>query len=167
MPTVLRSAIVAMAIAVGSIGHDVLRILPWALLILILDLVAGSLLGFGPGQSRTRRNQALIVTLLGAVAAGAAIATSQVAPLSPGMLLLLIPAFRAGEVRGRLAPGGAVAMSMVVVFGTAQGRGALTATYFTSNLQWAILALSLGLLGAWTAQLTERRTQPRSPAAPI
>jgi signal transduction histidine kinase len=166
MPTVLRSAIVAMAIAVGSIGHDVLRILPWALLILILDLVAGSLLGFGPGQSRTRRNQALIVTLLGAVAAGAAIATSQVAPLSPGMLLLLIPAFRAGEVRGRLAAGGAVAMSMVVVFGTAQGRGALTATYFTSNLQWAILALSLGLLGAWTAQLTERRTQPRSPASP-
>jgi len=166
MPTLLRSAIVAMAIAVGSIGHDVLRILPWALLILILDLVAGSLLGFGPGQSRTRRNQALIVTLLGAVAAGAAIATSQVAPLSPGMLLLLIPAFRAGEVRGRLAAGGAVAMSMVVVFGTAQGRGALTATYFTSNLQWAILALSLGLLGAWTAQLTERRTQPRSPASP-
>ena len=166
MPTLLRSAIVAMAIAVGSIGHDVLRILPWALLILILDLVAGSLLGFGPGQSRTRRNQAMIVTLLGAVAAGAAIATSQVAPLSPGMLLLLIPAFRAGEVRGRLAAGGAVAMSMVVVFGTAQGRGALTATYFTSNLQWAILALSLGLLGAWTAQLTERRTQPRSPASP-
>jgi len=166
MPTVLRSAIVAMAIAVGSIGHDVLGVLPWALLILILDLVAGSLLGFGPGQSRTRRDQAMIVTLLGAVAAGAAIAASQVAPLSPGMLLLLIPAFRAGEVRGRLAAGGAVAMSMVVVFGTAQGRGALTATYFTSNLQWAILALSLGLLGAWTAQLTERRTQPRSPASP-
>ena len=89
-PTLMRSAVVAIAIAVGSIGHNVLNVLPWALVILTLDLAAGSLLGFGPCQSRTRRNQALIVTLLGAAVAGAAIATSQAAPPSPGMLLLQI-----------------------------------------------------------------------------
>jgi len=166
-PTLLSWAIVIMAIAVGSMSHDMLSILPWATLVLALDLVTGSLLGFDPGQSRIRRNQALLVTLCGAVIAGATIASSQVTPPSPGMLLLLIPAFRAGEVRGRLAAGAAVAMSMIVVFGAALDRGTLTTTYVTSNLQWAILAIALGLLGAWTARLAERRAQPRSagPAA--
>jgi len=164
MPTLLRSAIVAVAIAVGSIGHDVLNVLTWGLLILTLDLGAGSLFGFGPGQSMTRRNQALIVTLIGACVAGAAIATGQAAPLSAGMLLLLIPAFRAGEARGRLAAVIAVVLSMVVIFGAAMQRGTLTTTYIQTNLQWGILALALGLLGAWTSQLAERRTRTRSPA---
>jgi signal transduction histidine kinase len=102
MSTLLRSAIVAVVIAVGSIGHNVLGILPWALMILTLDLVAASLLGFGAGHRRTRRNQALTVTLLGAGIAGTVIATNQAAPLSPALLLILIPAFRAGEVWKRL-----------------------------------------------------------------
>jgi signal transduction histidine kinase len=166
MPTLLRSAIVATAIVAGSMSHDLIRVLPWALLILILDLAAGSLLGFGPGQSATRRNQALIVTLVGAAVAGAVIATSQATAPSPGMLLLLIPALRSGEVRGRLGAVAAVATSMVVVFGVAAGRGTLSTTYVTSNLQWAILTLALGLLGARMAHLTERRTRARSPEAP-
>jgi len=177
MSTLLRSAVVAAAIAVGSIGHDVLRVLPWALLIVILDLVtgrllmAGSLQGVGSSQPMTRRIQALTVTLLGAGIAGAAIASSQAAPLSaaplsPAMLLLLVPAFRAGEVWGRLAAVAAVAISMVVAFGAAWGLGNLTTTYLTSNLQWAVLTLALGLLGAWTARLKERRIRPRSPATP-
>jgi signal transduction histidine kinase len=166
MPTLLRSAVIAMAIAVGSIGHGLVGVLPWAPLILILDLVAGSLLGFCPGQSSTRRNQALVMTLLGAVIAGVAIATSQATPLSAGMLLLLIPVFRAGEVRGPWAGVAAVAMSMVVVFGSAQASGILTTTYLTDNLRWAILALALGLLGARTDRLTERRVRPRAPDTP-
>jgi signal transduction histidine kinase len=166
MPTVLRSAIVVTAIAVGSVGHDLLSILPWALLTLTLDLVAGALLGFGPAQSTAHRTQALAVTLLSAAAAGAAIAATPVAPLSPGLLLLLIPAFRAGEVRGRRAAEAAVAIPMLVGLGTALSRDTITTSYVTSNLQWAILALALGYLGAWTARLTERRTQPRSTATP-
>ena len=98
MSTLLRSAIVAVAVAVGSIGRDVFSVLPWALLILTLDVVAGSLLGVGAGQGRTRSIQALIVTLVGAGIAGAVIATHQATPLSPALLLILIPAFRAGEV---------------------------------------------------------------------
>src|SRR5664280_1968311 len=167
MPTLLRSAVVVMAIAVGSVGHGLFACLPWALLILMLDLGAGGLVGFGLSQSRTRCNQALIVTLLGAAAAGAAIAaTSQATSLSPVGLLILIPAFRAGEVRGRWAAVAAVAVSTVVVFGVAAGRGTLSRTYLTSNLQWAILALALGLLGARMAHLAERRTRARSPEAP-
>ncbi|MDQ1484254.1 MAG: hypothetical protein QOF35_2330, partial [Actinomycetota bacterium] len=166
-PTLLRSAIVALAIAVGSLSHSVVGILPWALLVMTLDLVAGSLLGLDPGHSRTRRRQALLVTLVGAVVAGYAIASSPASTLPPDMLLLLIPAFRAGEVRrfpGALA---AVAVSMTVVLGIAKSVGTLTTAYLTTNLQWAILALALGFLGAWTAQLTERRAQPRpnTPAA--
>lgn len=165
-PTLLRSALVALAITAGSFSRDVLSVLPWALLILILDLVASSLLGFGPSQSKTRRNQALLVTLVGAGLAGSVIATSQTAALSPGMLLLLLPAFRAGEVRGRLGAVAAVAISTAVVLGGAQGRGQLTTSYLASNVEWAILALALGLLGAWTSQLRERRTHPRLAAAP-
>jgi signal transduction histidine kinase len=165
-PTILRSAIVALAIVVGP-SHDLVPVLPWLLVILALDLVAGNRLGFGPGQSDTRRYQALAATFAGAVVAGAAIvATSQVASPSPGMLLLLIPAFRAGEVRGRWAALVAVAVSMIVALGAAPSRGTLTATYVASNLQWAIVAFTLGLLGAWTARLAERRTQARSSITP-
>ena len=165
-PTLVRSAIVAAAIAVGSVSHDLLVVLPWMLVILALDLVAGRLLGFGPGQSATRRNQALLVTLMGAAVAGAVTAAIPAVPpslLAPGLLLLLIPAFRAGEVRGRAAAAATVATSMVVVIGTALARGTLTTAYLANALQWAILAAGLGLLGAWTARLAERRTQPRSP----
>jgi len=160
--TLLRSAIVALAIAVGSIGQDVLTVLPWALLILTLDLVAGSVLTVGFGQSNARRSQALILTVLGAGIAGAAIASDQTAPL-PAALLLMIPVFRAGEVWGRLAAVAAVAISMTVAFATAQSRGNLTATYVTSSLQWAVLALALGFLGAWTAQL-QRKAQSQTGA---
>jgi signal transduction histidine kinase len=174
MPTLLRATIVAIAIVVGSLGHGpvsghgVLIVLPWVVLVLALDLVAGGLLGFGLGGSRNRHSQALAVTLLGAVVAGAAtaIATGHATSPSPGMLLLLIPVFRAGEVRGRLAAGAAVAMSLVATLGVALGNGTFTTTYLTGNLQWAILALAAGLLGAWTTKLRERRSQPRSPAQP-
>jgi len=166
MPTLLRSAIVAVAIAVGSTGHDALSVLPWALMILALDLIAGRLLGFGPGQSVSRRNQAMSVTLLGAVVAGVATAASPAPPLSPAMLLLLIPAFRAGEVRGRPAAAVAVAVATIIALGAALVRGELSAAYFNSNVQWAILATGLGVVGAWTAQLKDRRAGPRSPDTP-
>jgi signal transduction histidine kinase len=166
-PTLLRSAIVALAVAVGSVSHDLLSVLPWALLVLALDLLAGTLLGLDPGQSASRRNQALLVTIVAALVTGAAIAVSPVDDVSPEMLLLMIPAFRAGEVRRFPAALGAVGASMIVAFGAARGLGTLTTTYVTTNLQWSVLALALGFLGAWTAQLTERRAQPRpnSPAA--
>ncbi|MHB8275612.1 MAG: histidine kinase, partial [Dermatophilaceae bacterium] len=166
--TLLRSAIVATAIAIGFIGQDVLTVLPWALLILTLDLVAGSVLTLGSGQSNARRNQAFILTVLGAGIAGAAIATNQTAPLPVALPLLLIPVFRAGEVWGRLAAAAAVTMSIVVAFTTAQSRGNLTAGYVTGSLQWAVMALALGFLGAWTAQLqmkVQSQTHPASPAA--
>jgi signal transduction histidine kinase len=165
--TLLRSAIVAIAIAFGSIGRDVLTILPWALLILTLDLVAGSVLSVGFGQPKARRNQALILTVMAAGIAGAAIATNQAAPL-PAALLLMIPAFRAGEVWGRLAALAAVTMSIIVAFTTAHVRGNLTAAYVIISLQWAILAIALGFLGAFTAQLQRKiqsQTQAPSPAA--
>jgi len=162
--TLLRSAIVAVAIVIGSIGQDVLTVLPWALLILSLDLVAGSVLTVGFGQSTARRSQAFILTVLGAGIAGAAMATNQVAPLPAALPLLLIPVFRAGEVWGRLAAFAAVAMSIIVAFIGAETRGILSITYITASLEWAVLALALGLLGAWTAQLQEK-AQPRSWAA--
>ena len=165
--TLLRSAIVALAIAFGSIGWDVLTILPWALLILTLDLVAGSILSVDFGQPKSRRAQALILTVMGAGIAGAAIATNQAAAL-PAALLLMIPAFRAGEVWGRLAAIAAVTMSIIVAFTTAHVRGDLTAAYAIISLQWAVLAIALGFLGAWTAQLQkkiESQKQAPSPAA--
>jgi signal transduction histidine kinase len=166
--TLLRSAIVAVAIVLGSIGQNVLTILPWALLILTLDLVAGSVLTVGFAQSKARRSQALILTVLGAGIAGAAIASNQTAPLPAALLLLMITVFRAGEVWGRVAAVAAVAIAMIVAFATAQSRGTLTAPYVTTSLQWAVLALALGFLGAWTAQLqvkVQSQAVTSSPAA--
>ena len=166
--TLLRSAIVAVAIVFGSIGQNVLTILPWALLILTLDLVAGSVLTVGFAQSKARRSQALILTVLGAGIAGAAIASNQTAPLPAALLLLMITVFRAGEVWGRVAAVAAVAIAMIVAFATAQSRGTLTAPYVTTSLQWAVLALALGFLGAWTAQLqvkVQSQAVTSSPAA--
>jgi len=164
----MRSAIVAVALAVGSIGHGVLSLLPWALLVLTLDIVAGSLVAGGGRRSRTRHSQAFVVTLLGAGIAGAAIATTQATALSPALFLPLIPAFRAGEVRGRLAVVAAVTMSMFVAIGAAHGGGTPT-SYLTTNLQWAALALMLGLLGAWTTKLrayeARQHSREESPAA--
>jgi signal transduction histidine kinase len=97
MSTLLRSAIVAVGLAIGSVGHDVRDVLPWALLVLSLDLAAGLLLKVGTDQAIARR-QALILSVMGTVVAGTAILTTQDAPLSPAPLLLLIPVFRAGEV---------------------------------------------------------------------
>ena len=165
--TLLRSAIVAIAIAFGSFGQDVLTVLPWALLILTLDLVAGSVLAIGVGQPNARRAQAVILTASGAGIAGAAIASSHGAPLPAALLLLMIPVFRAGEVWGRVAAVMAVATSMIVAFAAAQTRGTLTTAYIISSLQWGTLALLLGFLAAWTAQLqrkAESHTETASPA---
>jgi signal transduction histidine kinase len=165
--TLLRSAIVAIAIAFGSFGQDVLTILPWALLVLTLDLVAGSVLAIGLGQPNTRRAQAVILTASGAGIAGAAIASSYAAPLPAALLLLMIPVFRAGEVWGGVAAVMAVATSMIVAFAAAGTRGTLTAAYIISSLQWGTLALLLGFLAAWTAQLqrkAESHTETASPA---
>ena len=166
--TVLRSAIVALAIGFGSIDQDVLKVLPWALLILTLDLVAGSVLTVGFGQPKARRSQALILTVCGAGIAGAAVASNPTGPMPAALLLLMIPAFRAGEVWGRLAVFAAVAMSLFVAFTTAESRGTLTNGYMTSSFQWAVLALTLGFLGAWTAQLqlkVQAQAENASPAA--
>jgi len=164
--TLLRSAIVAIAIVFGSFGQDVLTILPWALLILTLDLVAGSLLALGLGQPNTRRAQAVILTASGAGIAGAAIASNHATPLPAALLLLMIPVFRAGEVWGRVAAVKAVATAMIVAFAAAGTRGTLTAGYVTSGLQWGALALLLGFLAAWTAQLQLKTASQNGAASP-
>lgn len=125
MPTALRTAVTAVAIAVGSIGQDVFQALPWALLVLILDLVAGSLLAVRSGRFQAGIDLALVATALGAGIAGAAIATSQASMLS---VLLVIPAVRAGELRGRLAAAAVVGLAIVVAFGGAASQGTLTPT---------------------------------------
>jgi len=164
--TLLRSAIVAIAIAFGSFGQDVLTILPWALLVLTLDLVAGSVLAIGLGQPNARRAQAVILTASGAGIAGAAIASNHAAPLPAALLLLMIPVFRAGEVWGRVAAVMAVATSMIVAFAAAGTRGTLNAGYVASSLQWGLLALLLGFLAAWTAQLQRKAESHAETASP-
>jgi len=99
------------------------------LLILTLDLVAGSILTIGFGQSNARRSQAFVLTMFAAGIAGAAIASNHDAPLPGALLLLMIPVFRAGEVWGRVAAVVAVAMSIVVAFIAAWTRGNLTIDY--------------------------------------
>jgi signal transduction histidine kinase len=153
--TLWRSGFVAVAIAVGSLHDNVLTVLPWALLILTLDLLAAALMGFGSGTSDTRNNVALAVIGCSAIAAGAALATGQGFTTVAGVLLLAVPAFRAGQVQGRLGAALAVVAAVVVVAGVTLSRGTLTGADLAYILQWALLALALalGLLGAATAQM--------------
>jgi len=153
--TLWWSAIVAVAVAVGSIHDDVLTVLPWALLILTLDLLAAALMGFGSGVSDTRGNLAMAVIGCCAIVTGAALGTGQGITTASGVLLLMVPGFRAGQARGRVGAAVAVAVAVVVFVGGTLARGTLTGADLAHNLPWAllVLALALGMLSAPAAQM--------------
>ena len=148
--TWLRVGIVCLGLIIAGGEGRALDVLPWALLVLIVDLAVGRLLA--DFESNVRRRQAFMLVLVGAGLAGAGlwIGTS---PAAGAFCLLLVPAFRAGETFGRLAALLAVAVGASVGTLGAVSRGQLDAVYVTNSIQWCGLAFLIGVLGAWSTFL--------------
>ena len=149
--TRLRLALAAIVVFVNAIQGGGARVLPWVLVVLTGDLVAGYLLAHQdvllPQRSRAA---AVAVTLAAGVGAGLSVLAG------PGALpLLLVPLFRAGELPGRRY----VAFTVLAVI-----VGATWATVLDPSLPLTIpqlllgggLAVALGLLSAW-----QERSNPR------
>ncbi len=150
--TRLRLALAAIVVFVNAVQGDGVTVLPWVLLVVVGDLVAGYLLAHEdvllPHRSRAA---AAAVTLGGGVAAGLSVLAG------PGALpLFAVPLFRAGELAARRQ----VALTVLAVT-----VGAAWASFLNPSLQlalpqlllWGGLAAGLGILAAW-----EERINPRS-----
>ena len=156
-PTLWWSAIVAVAVAIVSTHDDLLTIMLWVLLILALDLLASTLMGFGSSVSDTRCNLAMAAIGCCTIVTGAALAAGQGFTMAAGFLLVMVPGFRAGQVRGRVGAAVAVAAALVVFAGLTLARGTLTGADLVHNLPWAVLALGLlyapaAHMGRWAGQ---------------
>lgn len=143
--TWLRVGIVSLGIAIATAEGQGLAVLPWALLVFMVDLAIGRLL-VAP-ESLGRRRKAFALVLVGAAFAGAALWMGS-PPGAGAFALLLVPAFRAGETFGRRAALLTVAVGAGAgMLGTAS-RGNLDAAYLTNVIQWCGLAFLVGVLGA-------------------
>jgi signal transduction histidine kinase len=127
-----------------------LDVLPWALLVLIVDLSIGRLLA--APESIVRRRETFALLLLGAALAGAGLLIGT-SPPTGAFCLLLVPAFRAGEAFGRRAALLSVAVGADVGMLGAASRGQLDAVYLTNLIQWCGVAFLIGVLGAWSSFL--------------
>jgi signal transduction histidine kinase len=147
-------ATLLLALALGS----AVETLPWVLLVTTLDLVATVLLATQGSGGQQRVVQAKAVLAVEAVAAGVAMAYSDIAA-GP---LLLLPALHAGL---RFGGRGAV---LAAVLGGATGVGATLTVHGTGEddpvsrvLLWTLGAALVGLLGALSHRI---EAEPATPA---
>lgn len=152
--TWLRVGIVCLSLTIAAAEGRALGVLPWALLVLTVELAIARLRAL-PG-STDRNREAFALVQVGAALAGTGlwIGTS---PAAGAFCLLLVPAFRAGEAFGRRAALVTVAVGTVIgMLGTAS-RGHLDAVILTNVIQWCGLAFLIGVLGAWSTFLRTPR----------
>jgi len=139
-------------------GHG-WHVLPWAVLVFMVDLAIGRLLAVPAAIDR--RHEAFALLLVGAALAGAVLWVAT--PSAGAFSLLLVPAFRAGEAFGRPAALLTVAIGAGVgILGTASrvhlDRVHLDAAYMTSATLWCGLSFMIGVLGAWSSHLRSQRS---------
>ena len=158
MGTWLRVAVIFFVIVMSSVRGQGLSVLPWALLLLAVELSVGRLLA--REELVARRREAFTLVMLGAVVAGVSLWVSD-APAGGSFMLMLVPAYRAGEAWGRRATLLAVALST----GTAAGGGlaihSANAAFVDNVVQAGGLALMIGVLGAWSTFLRQQNA-PRT-----
>jgi signal transduction histidine kinase len=149
----LRAGIAALCIVVAAGETGVVAALPWAMAIVALELAAG----------RARTGGAL-VALLAVETVLAATAVVTTFPGQRAMLpLLLVPAFRAGEVHGPRAALG-TSGALVAVTGLVVSLSP-DAADLAAAVQWSALAVGIAVLGAWNARLDRQRQVPASELA--
>ncbi len=156
--TWLRGAVVCFVLAVSSLLGQGLAVLPWALLIFVVDLAVGRLLTHA--DLAARRGEAFALVMAGAIVAGVSLWINA-APVPGAFMLLLVPAYRAGEVWGRRATFLAVLLSTAAASLGGLTTHRLDQLFVGYLIQWAGMALMVGVLGAWSTFLRQQST-PRS-----
>jgi signal transduction histidine kinase len=150
--TRLRIAIAAVVLVVNALLGDGSLVLPWALLVAGVDVVAGFLLAHEDVLLPHRSQRAAVAaTVIGAFAAGLSLLAG-----AGALPLFVIPLYRAGERGGR----GGVAMTggaLAVGAGIAQTVGPPAVLPLGQVVLWGALAVSLGTLAAWEDRITPRR----------
>ena len=149
--TWLRMSVVAVSVCVAAVQGLAATMLALGLAVLLLDLLSARVVSRS-GPAVTRHRLAAGLLLLAAAVAGAA-TTVHVGTPTGAPLLLLIPAFRAGEVYGRLAAALCVLTAVTVSLGTAALGGDLDPALEAGWLQWGGLALSAACWAAWSASV--------------
>ena len=156
--TWLRGTVVFFVIVMSSMRGQGLAVLPWALLLLVVDLSVGRLLS---GEDlRARRREAFVLVMVGAVVAGASLWINT-APGPGAFMLLLLPAFRAGEAWGRRATFLAVLLSSGTALVGGLWAHPADSTFVGNLFPWTGMALMVGILGAWSTFLRQQNA-PRS-----
>ncbi len=148
--TRLRMAIAAVVVLVNAVQGGSAAVLPWALLVVTCDVIAGFLLAnqdvLLPHRSR---QAAAAATMAGAVSAGLSTLTGVGA-----LPLFVIPLFRAGEKLGRRVVG---STSLALAAGAVLGGLLLGPGSRLSPGQvfiWVALAAGLGVLASWEERIT-------------
>ena len=157
--TWLRPAIVTVAVAAAFVQGLAPVVLACGLAVLALDLGTARAVRRSP-HSVPRHRLAVVLIVPAAAVAGAATAVQAGVPTG-APLLLLIPAFRAGETCGRRVAALCVLTSAAVGLGTAAVTTDLGPALAAGWLQWGGLALLAGLAGARSASLRQPSAPPR------
>jgi signal transduction histidine kinase len=143
----LRCGLAVLSLVAAFGESDLVAALPWALGVLLLELLAGR-----AGQGRQ------LLAVLAAQVLLVAVAVLVTFPETRALLpLLLVPAYRAGEVHGlRVGLRCAVVLAAAPVLAAALHPG-WSGT--AAAVQWAALAVAIALLGAWSSRLERGRTE--------
>lgn len=149
MATWLRLGIALVALLFAALERDLPTAVPWVLLVVTLDLGAAALLGAAAHTSAARRIQAtaLICTAAGVAGVVAGFGGSW------SRLLLLIPAFHAGQRLGRRGVLWVFGISTSLAYLSAWRFGGVDESQAQRIAVGALLALVIGLLGAWSHRM--------------
>jgi signal transduction histidine kinase len=154
----LRVALGVSCLLLAFVAGSGLELLPWVLLVVTLDICAFTILGLVKTSSRARENQGMILLCLAAVSAGLALVAG---PIS--LVLLLIPAYHAGERLGHNGTAAVIVSGFIGAFFVAGWDGDLSRSEAADVGQWSATAMALGILGTWASSL-RTDDQPRSAA---
>ncbi len=159
--TRLRVAVAIFALLVNAVHGSSLAVLPWTLLVLAADLTTGAALAVAPLRPSDRRALGLTLTLAGAAVAGLSLTAG-----AGGLLLVVIPIFRAGEEWGRKAVAASIAAFLLPAVLAWFVAAPTTMDLVPESLAlWGALTLSLGALVAWSLHLAPRSSRDEALAA--
>lgn len=158
--TKIRLAFAVLAMFIGVMTDSVLPLLPWLLLVCVLDAVVVTLDRMPIARKGVLDSIILTLLAVGAAAAGVGYAFADLS----AALLILIPAYHAGTRFGRFG----FLLSVVV------GSTAYLLTYTSDGethilrlgfVAWLAAAMVLGGLGVWNQRLTAEEDHGSDPAA--